>query len=615
MNTKDLSISEVIKNLDRKHLATIALSVVMTIAAISFAGHMLYRATRSELELRGEMDVIQSSDRFNAYLIVDKNAMIVAANAVNKLLLEGASTEEILEYMKRESDSLSNTMARSFTGLYGWIRGEYLDGVGWVPDEDYVPTERPWYRTAAAHPHGIVFVDPYVDEQTGSVMMTIAEMLDDGKSVIALDVGLEGLQAITEEVAADTPGSLVMVLGGDNTVVAHSDTGEIGKNYDVVGETLGSAIVRQLKSGEDRFTVNHSGQSYMAFTKPIEGGWRSVSAIDTDHFYRPLLPVFLFTMAIAVAAAALVLVIFYSLSKRELHNRSLSIQIRAAADIYENLMDINLPMDTFCELNSRRAPENIGRQCAGAQETLDARIDRMVEDSSKPYMKEFLDLSTVNQRLEGRDTLTAEFLDKDNVWYRGRIICAERKPDGTVTRILWGAESIDDEKRQREHLQYLAETDLMTGVHNRISGEHGITELLNSGRGGMFVLLDVDDFKRFNDRYGHTVGDQVIISVANCLKNAFRTDDIVMRLGGDEFAAFAPGVRAREAGESILERFYDCLNNVALEGAKGEPIRVSAGVVFSREGNVANFNQLYVAADKCMYASKADADTRVTYGE
>lgn len=616
MNTKPLPIREVIKNLDAKYLVTIILSIVITVAGISYVGHMLYRATQAELELRGEMDVIQSSDRFNSYLIVDKNALMAAGNAVNRMLISGASADEILEYITAQTESLSDTLAKSFTGIYGWIKNEYLDGAGWVPDDDFAPTERPWYTAAAGHPHEIVFVDPYVDKQTGSVMMTIAELLDDGESVIALDIGMEGIQEITEGIAADTQGSMVMVLDNGNIAIAHSDAGEIGNDYSGDEDSLGGVIVYQLENNDrDHFTVNYSDQTYMVFTKQIEGGWRSVSVIETDYFYRPLISVILLTLVLGIIAIVLLLSNFYSLSQQEISNRNLGVQIRAAADIYDNLLDIDLTKDSFYEIKNRKNPETIGTKHLKAQETLNERIEKWLEEGMRPYLREFLDLSTLEQRLAGRDTLTAEFLDIENIWYRGRIICAERKTDGTVTRVLWGTESIDDEKKQREHLQHLAETDLMTGVQNRISGEYSITQLLNSGKGGMFVLFDIDHFKWFNDCYGHTVGDQVIISVANCLKNAFRGDDVVLRLGGDEFAAFAVGVYSREVGEKILARFYDYLNNIVLEKSVKEKIYVSAGAVFGREEQTLSFSQLYETADKLMYASKKTAGNQITFGE
>ncbi len=58
----------------------------------------------------------------------------------------------------------------------------------------------------------------------------------------------------------------------------------------------------------------------------------------------------------------------------------------------------------------------------------------------------------------------------------------------------------------------------------------------------LHFLCDIDHFKSFNDTFGHGVGNQVIINVANCIKTAFRENDIVFRLGGDEFSAYTAGV-------------------------------------------------------------------------
>ena len=607
-------LRKVLKNLGRRQLTALILSFLLTGAAILFIGYSFYRSTKAELELRGEMDVIQSAERFNAYLSYDRNALIVAGYKVNSLLMKNAPAEDILRYLEAQTEDVTNAIDESFTGLYGWIGGEYLDGAGWVPDEGYVPTERPWYLAAAAHPHQIVFVDPYVDQQTGKVMITIAELLDDGESVIALDIGLDGLQQITNEIAADTPGTVVMVLDSGEVAIAHSDAEEVGRDYKAEGDTLGGLIVRELRTNQnDCFMLEYDDSSFMVFTKEIEGGWRCVSAINTRAFYSPLRLIILFTLALGIVAVLVQLAIINKMSGRDLRNRNLNIQIRAAADIYDSLLDINLTDDTWYELNNRDNTEDISLLHTGAQNWMVESVNRLVNESARPFMLDFIDFSTLKERLAGKNTISVEFLNLEEKWCRGRFICAERKPDGTVTRVLWGVEIIDDERRQRERLQYLAETDMMTGVCNRTTGENRIGEILRSGKGGMFVLFDVDHFKEFNDRFGHALGDQVLISVANCLKNAFRGEDVVMRLGGDEFSAFAQGVYIRETGEKILHRFYDNLDNVTLERPEAGKIGVSAGVSFGLEGKPTSFRDLYEAADQCMYESKKTADSRITF--
>ena len=78
--------------------------------------------------------------------------------------------------------------------------------------------------------------------------------------------------------------------------------------------------------------------------------------------------------------------------------------------------------------------------------------------------------------------------------------------------------------------------------------------MISKGTKGLFVLMDVDDFKTVNDNYGHDVGDLVIIAVADALKNTFRDIDVVFRLGGDEFAVYIPGVTDDDARDYLVER-------------------------------------------------------------
>jgi diguanylate cyclase (GGDEF)-like protein len=611
------SIIKVLKNVGTKQLIAFLLAIILAGGAIGYLGSVLYKSVSAELKLRGEMDVIESSDRFSQYLIFDKNALKVAGYAVNNMLIHDASNKAILTYMEDQSERMKNALDKSFTGLYGYINGEYLDGAGWVPDKDYVPTERPWYKAAINHPNETVYVDPYVDQQTGKVMITIAELLDDGKSVIALDIGLDGVQKITDDIAKDTPGATVIVLDSGNVAIAHSKSSEVGKDYSDKKNKFGNMIVRGIHQKEENsFSVKYNDQSYMVFSKEIEGGWHCASVIDTRTFYRPLVKVIIATAIIGLIALILILLIFFRLSFREMTIRKMHVQIKAAADVYEYFLDIYLDEDSYYSLRNRKNPENNDSEYKNdAQKTLYRHADIIIDDGSKPYMKEFIDLSTLRQRLAEKDVVSAEFMNRNQKWYRARFISAERLPEGDVTRVLLGVESIDDEKQEKEYLRHLAETDLMTGINNRVTGEYKIKTILGSGRGGMFVLFDIDRFKKFNDRFGHTVGDKVIISVVNCLKNSFRNEDVVMRLGGDEFAAFAVGVHDKQAGERIMARFYDNLDHVVISEAEGEKISASASAAFCPDDDAMSFKELYEAADQCMYESKKTYNNKVTFHE
>ncbi|MBQ1710960.1 MAG: GGDEF domain-containing protein, partial [Treponema sp.] len=159
----------------------------------------------------------------------------------------------------------------------------------------------------------------------------------------------------------------------------------------------------------------------------------------------------------------------------------------------------------------------------------------------------------------------------------------------------------------------LSETDMMTNLFNRGSGERKVSEALTAEKGGLFVLLDVDKFKSFNDCFGHEVGDKVLINVAQALKKSFREGDVVFRLGGDEFAAYAESVQNQEAALAVMERFKSNLDEIKIEELGDYPITTSIGAVVVEKGCKTEFSSVYKAADICVYKSKKESGTFVTY--
>lgn len=95
-------------------------------------------------------------------------------------------------------------------------------------------------------------------------------------------------------------------------------------------------------------------------------------------------------------------------------------------------------------------------------------------------------------------------------------------------------------QEENKRLSRLAEKDWLTGLYNRMAVEERVSEWLKTGKSGTLFVLDMDNFKKINDRYGHIAGDRVLQGIAEVLeKMAFRTD-IVGRVGGDEFVIFMP---------------------------------------------------------------------------
>lgn len=158
-------------------------------------------------------------------------------------------------------------------------------------------------------------------------------------------------------------------------------------------------------------------------------------------------------------------------------------------------------------------------------------------------------------------------------------------------------------------LDQLAKQDPLTGVANRrhfnIELERALAHSQESGAPLSLILIDVDYFKRFNDHYGHQVGDMCLKEVAQALNRAVRTpSDLVARYGGEEFVLLLPNTD-RQAAASVAQRLQDGLASLQLEHLASEVapwVTVSQGIASNVSGEGAN--QLLERADQALYRAK-----------
>lgn len=150
-------------------------------------------------------------------------------------------------------------------------------------------------------------------------------------------------------------------------------------------------------------------------------------------------------------------------------------------------------------------------------------------------------------------------------------------------------------------------TDPLTGLRNRRGTQDAVEHLQASGTPFAVVALDIDHFKRVNDTYGHTAGDEVIRGMAQLMRDCSRPSDILCRNGGEEFLILLPNVGIKEAGH-VAERLRTHLAERQLHGVNG--ITVSAGVAQWPTCG-ADVGKVFQAADEALYAAKQQGRNRV----
>ena len=257
---KHISVKEVIKRMGVRQILPFLLMPLFLVFLIFMNFRMTYGLIADNIRYNGEFQVRQYSMAFEDCLRGGVNTMEYIDYNVEHMLKSGASNEEILEFIVQETEAYTQEFDSETTGIYGYVNGEYMDGVGWVPDEDYIPTRRPWYIDAHKAHGEMTYVAPYVDEMTGDTIMTIAMLLSDGESVVAVDIKMNKLQGITDSLLTEEDeGTFVLVLDEDGTVVAHTLADQVGMNYLKDAAEPGNQIARELlEDMNERFDVSLS---------------------------------------------------------------------------------------------------------------------------------------------------------------------------------------------------------------------------------------------------------------------------------------------------------------------------------------------------------------------
>ena len=460
----------------RNHILSVFI-ILFFVAIILVYYNMLVGEKRSGIIQDGEMSARQVETQFNEYLATCVDSIKLTAYTLDGMVADGRSGEEILSFLTDQSTAVINAVFENTMGVYGYVSGGYYDGGGWVPSEGFEPKTRPWYIEAAAKGGEVTLIDPYVDAQSGTVMMSLAKMLSDGDSVIAMDIYLDRIQEITESAVTSGASDIEVILDTRNMVVAHSDRGEVGKNYSDELGTLAAAMMESLSDADQTvFEFDYNDAHYIAYQAMLQNDWRCLSVKDATSVFKPLKRLLISTVAV-ISAVVFVLSAF---------------------------------------------------------------------------------LSSYNKNSRAIEDLTEE-----------------------------------------------TKLDKLTGFLNKAGTTSRMTELCRT-EPGMLAILDLDNFKLINDLYGHDMGDRVLMTFADVVRQNTRSGDVLCRIGGDEFLIFCKNVTDERVMSNLTERLngqfvFECRRLMGKDF--NIPIGVSVGAVAVPEHG-RDYRQLFSLADKALYRVK-----------
>ena len=175
--------------------------------------------------------------------------------------------------------------------------------------------------------------------------------------------------------------------------------------------------------------------------------------------------------------------------------------------------------------------------------------------------------------------------------------------------LLMLRELFDRLEAQHELVKEMALRDRLTSLHNRHHLDAVMPTLIEDattkGMPLSLVVVDIDHFKKINDRYGHSRGDEVLIAVAEILRSICRGQQHAVRYGGEEFVLALPGSTTIQAGLGA-ERLRE---KIAAANPGGLPVTASFGIATLAPGE--NFDQLFSRADAALYEAKRSGRNQV----
>ena len=274
------------REIDRKkHSMMIPLILVFIFVAVmvGYTSKLIYNVAVLNSGAVIEDRIKNVSSRIDTHLNTAENVLQITADSVHHMLISGSTPSRIHEFLVEETKNVTDQFGENFHGFYGYIMSKYMDGLNWVPPEGYDPKERDWYIVAQQTDGEVALVPPYVDAQTGSLIISVSRMLPDRQNIVSLDVKLDEIQSYVKELAINGKG-YGFVIDKTGLFIANADDSKRGTN--IVDTPDGQELLDIIKNeGTGHCIHSFNGEESTIFYNAIKNDWYVVMVVDNAQLY------------------------------------------------------------------------------------------------------------------------------------------------------------------------------------------------------------------------------------------------------------------------------------------------------------------------------------------
>ncbi len=315
----------------RWYIITILCTIVALGVMVAYNYQMFYSNSVENMQAIGSSNLAQVAEELDGYLTRGMEVVQSTAVSVEYMMGQGATSADIEKFLVYESERYKEEIDENFTGIYGLFAGEYIDGIGWVPDADYDPKTREWYKKALEMGGEPTLVSPYLDAQTGTIMISVSELFRDGESVISLDIVMDRIQKITEGISINKGEGYGFVVDENGLVVAHNNQQEKGKNYLQTDSEMKRLLEKVYAKDKNVFQMTLDGEEYTVFSDVVMEEWNVVMLVSNDKLFADSRTTLQRNIVIC-SLIAFVIILFLGITFARM-NRSIQMEAQSNAKI------------------------------------------------------------------------------------------------------------------------------------------------------------------------------------------------------------------------------------------------------------------------------------------
>ena len=294
-------------------LVPMLLIFLLMVGMVLYTNQMISNVSTANIREVGEDRISSAAAELENYLGTAKSTLWVTADTVDHMIRSGASVTGIEDYIIEETQNQKRQFDVNITGFYGYVKGEYIDGLSWVPPENYDPTRRDWYQEALKAGGEAVILSPYVDAQTNDIVISISRMLSNGTDVISVDTTMSHIQEIIAELQIKGKG-YGFIVDRDGLIIAHQDMEKRGRLLTEEEDQLSLFDrIREVQDGD--FEITTGGEKSTVFVRRVTDEWYAVIVIGSKELMLESRQQLIINVLICTAIFGLIAV-FYTIGRR-----------------------------------------------------------------------------------------------------------------------------------------------------------------------------------------------------------------------------------------------------------------------------------------------------------